>query len=420
MGRALCQDEAACRREFAPRYSRMVNRARDQAAFSSSLELRHTIDVPIDQSLLALYAAGRDCSCPVHCTRPRSQRIATPSQAFGQRDLAAARPGQRQPIQRNRRAQQGAEAASASAPHRWTTQPAEIFANPTRAYPPSCLTMACRFRSFRQRQCDPAPHCKQTSTCSAIRPYSAAATAECKLHRSRYGHASGAWPARNGHIGDRTAVEIDRPAAKRRQHAPYPTIPACRCTQGSNTCQRPARRRSEYILLHDVPVNTAVCSSDIWVLENFYGQHDAVRLQPGVRADHRQLQHAIESHYDRSVPAYNTRAIRRGLAAVADQRLHEHQLVRSAAQRRRHADAGLRQRRRSDAYLHRRLVHVRPNRIAVLAVRARHDQYRRPHSHQRRQRTTRPTAASPETSAQPATFTQWGTIEFQFPGLATP
>jgi hypothetical protein len=173
-------------------------------------------------------------------------------------------------------------------------------ANPNRAYPPSCLGDGLPFGLFKASQNDPGPLQAQL-----ILPgdYNACQTGgnanECNYQEqvtvSVWRVACSKDTLGNGHSA--TLLQIDRPCGACSNVSLYPTFPLVAVTQGNN---------SLYIRLANDPntvftatyANTPVVSSDIWVLENFYGS--------SVQFDYNQaftltLDNAIQFN----VPAYN-------------------------------------------------------------------------------------------------------------------
>lgn len=149
-----------------------------------------------------------------------------------------------------------------------TTHAGEIYANPFRAYPPSCLGDGLPFRSFPQSNGDPAPQ-QQTLTLPGDpgQCLGGGNNAEC-IHTEPV--TVTVW--RVACSNDQTAVlvEIDRSAANEGNTTLYPTFPLVEITQNNNTLS-PARLVDDPNTFYaTTSVNTALFSSDIYVLENYY------------------------------------------------------------------------------------------------------------------------------------------------------
>ena len=147
-----------------------------------------------------------------------------------------------------------------------TARANDIFANPNRAYPPSCLSDGLPFGVFRQFNSDPAPLQKQMvlpgdiATCGGSNP-------ECTYSETV---TVSVWRVPCSGNTSATLLEIDRPCGSCSTTSLYPTFPLVLATQGN---------KSLYIRLADDPntwftttyANTPIVTSNIWVLENFLG-----------------------------------------------------------------------------------------------------------------------------------------------------
>lgn len=140
-------------------------------------------------------------------------------------------------------------------------KPAEVFANPDRAYPPSCLNSPMPLNMWQN---DPNALQAQINlvgdpfaSSSAERNYIEPVTVTLFRVACADGYSA-------------TLLEIARPSAKEGNFTLYPTFPAISVAQGSNNV---------YIRLPDDPNTffsttyslTPVVNSDVYVLENFYG-----------------------------------------------------------------------------------------------------------------------------------------------------
>jgi hypothetical protein len=188
---------------------------------------------------------------------------------------------------------QASMAASRQVAPPGTTRANDIFANPNRAYPPSCLSDGLPFGVFRQFNSDPAPQQKQMilpgdiATCGGNNP-------EC-THTEQVTVSVWRVPCSGGTSA--ALLEIDRPCGASCDPALYPTFPLVLATQGNN---------SLYIRLADDPntwytatyVNSPIYGSNIYVLENFL---------VGTQFDFNQaFSLNLDNHtIDFSMPAYN-------------------------------------------------------------------------------------------------------------------
>jgi hypothetical protein len=149
-----------------------------------------------------------------------------------------------------------------------TTLPGEVYANPFRAYPPSCLGDGLPFRTFPQSNGDPAPQ-QQTLTLPGD-------PGQClgggNAQECNYSEPVTVTVWRVACSNNKTAVllEIDRSASNEGNTTLYPTFPLVAITQNSSALV-PARLVDDpNTFFATTSVNTAVYSSDIYVLENYF------------------------------------------------------------------------------------------------------------------------------------------------------
>jgi hypothetical protein len=174
----------------------------------------------------------------------------------------------------------------------------DIFANPTRAYPASCLGDGLPFGVFRQSPNDPAPQQKQmilpgdVATCGGSNPectYTEQVTVSvwrvpCSVDSA-------------GHPQSATLLEIDRPCGGCGNTSLYPTFPLVLATQGNNSLyvRLAPDQNTWYTATY---VNSPIATSNIWVLENYLS---------GTQFDFNQaFSLNFDNHtIDFSVPVYN-------------------------------------------------------------------------------------------------------------------
>jgi len=149
-----------------------------------------------------------------------------------------------------------------------TAQPSEIYANPFRAYPPSCLADGLPFRAFPQSNGDPAPQQKAlTLPGDPGQCFGDGNAQECN-----YSEAVTVTVWRVACPNNQTAVlvEIDRSEANEGNTTLYPTFPLVALTQGTNSLSPVRLVDDPNTFYATTSVNTALYSSDIYVLENYY------------------------------------------------------------------------------------------------------------------------------------------------------
>lgn len=140
------------------------------------------------------------------------------------------------------------------------TKPAELFANPDRAYPPSCLSSPMPLGMWQN---DPnALH----ATINLIGdPYAGGSEATYVepdiVYVFRVVCSSGQ---------SATLVEIDRPSANEGNTSSYPTLPAVSVQQGSNNIYVRLANDPNTFYSTSYALNPLI-NSDVFVLENFYG-----------------------------------------------------------------------------------------------------------------------------------------------------
>jgi len=144
-------------------------------------------------------------------------------------------------------------------------QPSEIFANPFRAYPPSCLSDGLPFGQFPQSNGDPAP---QQQTLNLLGD-----PAECfgggNSTECNYSEPVTVTVWRVACSNNQTAVlmEIDRSGTNPNL---YPTFPLVEVTQ-NNTTLTPTRVVNDPNTSYaNTFVNSPLYGSDIYVFENYF------------------------------------------------------------------------------------------------------------------------------------------------------
>jgi hypothetical protein len=178
--------------------------------------------------------------------------------ALSQVDLARAQQVRAQMQAQANQAKAAAQKPTVAGAKPGNVKPAELFANPDRAYPPSCLNSPMPLGMW---QSDPNVIAKQIFLIGD--PYAGGAEAgyleKVTVNLFRVACSGGK---------SATLLEIDRPSTASTTY--YPTLPAISVAQGSNNI---------YIRLANDP-NTffstnysldPLTQSDVFVLENFYG-----------------------------------------------------------------------------------------------------------------------------------------------------
>jgi hypothetical protein len=181
-----------------------------------------------------------------------------------------------------------------------TTRPNDIFANPNRAYPASCLVDGLPFGVFRQSPNDPAPLQQQMILPGDVTTCFGGNNPECTYTEQV---TVSVWrvPCSKDSAGNpQSAVllEIDRPCGGCDNQPLYPTFPLVLATQGNSSLY--IRLASDQNTWYSATyASSPIGHSDIWVLENFLGS--------AVQFDYNQaFSLNLDNHtIDFSVPAYN-------------------------------------------------------------------------------------------------------------------
>ncbi|HEY7872700.1 MAG TPA: hypothetical protein VIC31_08285 [Rudaea sp.] len=137
---------------------------------------------------------------------------------------------------------------------------AELYANPDRAYPPSCLSSPIPLGLWQN---DPNALLGQVKLIGD--PYAGGSEATyqetVKVYVFRVACTSGL---------SATLMEIDRPSSMEGNTSLYPTLPAVSVAQGSNNIYVRLANDPNTFLSTTYALNPLV-NSDVFVLENFYG-----------------------------------------------------------------------------------------------------------------------------------------------------
>ncbi|MHB8678640.1 MAG: hypothetical protein ACYC7G_02735 [Rudaea sp.] len=140
------------------------------------------------------------------------------------------------------------------------TKPAELFANPDRAYPPSCLNSPMPLGMWQN---DPNAQSVQVNLLGD--PYAGGSEAsyveQDTIYLFRVVCTSGL---------SATLMEIDRPTASEGNTSLYPTLPAISVQQGSNNFYIRFANDPNTFFSTNYALNPLI-NSDVFVLENFYG-----------------------------------------------------------------------------------------------------------------------------------------------------
>jgi len=207
----------------------------------------------------ALAAIALACATSTFAAEGAANRTASASQVMAARQSALATA---QTLNRPAGARQALTAAAG------TTQAGEIYANPFRAYPPSCLGDGLPFRTYPQSTGDPTP--QQQSLTLPGDPgqcFGGGNAQECN-----YSEAVTVTVWRVACPNSQTAVlvEIDRSQTNDGNTTLYPTFPLVSITQGTSSLSPVRLVDDPNTFFATTSVNTAVYSSDIYVLENYY------------------------------------------------------------------------------------------------------------------------------------------------------
>ena len=137
---------------------------------------------------------------------------------------------------------------------------AELYANPDRAYPPSCLSSPIPLGLWQN---DPNALVGQVTLIGD--PYAggseASYTETVKIYVFRVACTSGL---------SATLMEIDRPSSTEGNTSLYPTLPAVSVAQGSNNIYVRLANDPNTFFSTTYALNPLI-NSDVFVLENFYG-----------------------------------------------------------------------------------------------------------------------------------------------------
>ena len=207
----------------------------------------------------ALAAIALACATSAFAAEGAANRTASASPVMAARQSALATA---QTLNRPAGARQALTAAAG------TTQAGEIYANPFRAYPPSCLGDGLPFRTYPQSTGDPTP--QQQSLTLPGDPgqcFGGGNAQECN-----YSEAVTVTVWRVACPNSQTAVlvEIDRSQTNDGNTTLYPTFPLVSITQGTSSLSPVRLVDDPNTFFATTSVNTAVYSSDIYVLENYY------------------------------------------------------------------------------------------------------------------------------------------------------
>lgn len=197
------------------------------------------------------------------CTATAFAADGTPSRAVSASEIFAARQSAVAAAQALQPAGARRQAVAAGG----TTQPSEIYANPFRAYPPSCLGDGLPFRTFPQSNGDPAPQQQQlTLPGDPGQCLGGGNNAEC-IHTEPV--TVTVWRVACSNNQTAVLMEIDRTAANE-QGTLYPTFPLVAITQDNSTLFPVRTVNDPNTFYANTLVNTALYFSDIFVLENYF------------------------------------------------------------------------------------------------------------------------------------------------------
>ena len=189
------------------------------------------------------------------------------------------------------------------------TGPSEVFANPYRAYPPSCLNNG--LSNYPPSGNDPAP--LQTPLLlvgDLTQCVGGGSATECNYSETV---TVTLWrvPCANnpttGQGNSAVLLEIDRPAANENNTTKYPTFPAVVVTQNNKSLQVRLANDANTFWTTTYP-NTPLYSSNIWVFENYIGSQ--------IQFDFNQAFNVTLDNLQISVPAYNKSLYAASLAAL--------------------------------------------------------------------------------------------------------
>lgn len=222
-------------------------------------------------------------------------QAAGPSAAGAQLDLAQAQQirAQMQAQIIGGKAMAGAKAVAGAKPGGATA--GEMFANPDRAYPPSCLNSPIPLGLWQN---DPLARYAQIRLIGD--PYAggneATYSETVKIYVFRVVCTSGL---------SATLMEIDRPSNMEGNTSLYPTVPGVSVTQGGNTLYVRMANDPNTFFSTTYALNPLV-NSDVFVLENFYGGSIQLNYNNALTLTVDTLNQADPNRYTNfNLPAYN-------------------------------------------------------------------------------------------------------------------
>lgn len=205
----------------------------------------------------ALTAMVFACTTAAFAADSTPSRTVSASEVFAARQSAVATAQALQPAGAKRQA----VAASGG-----TAQPSELFANPFRAYPPSCLGDGLPFRSFPQSNGDPAPQQQQLTLLGDPAQCLGGGNAqECNYQEPV---TVTVWRVACSNNQAAVLLEFDRTTTAE-QGTLYPTFPLVSITQ-NNLTLFPVRVVDDPNTIYaNTYANSPLYFSDIFVLENY-------------------------------------------------------------------------------------------------------------------------------------------------------
>lgn len=210
-------------------------------------------------------------------------------------DLARAQQVRAQMQAQARQAMASAQKSGSAGAKPGGARAAELFANPDRAYPPSCLNSPMPFKMWQN---DPNALVAQVNLIGD--PYAggseAAYVETVKVYVFRVVCTSGK---------SATLVEIDRPTANEGNASLYPTLPAISVLQGSNNLYVRSANDPNTFFSTTYALNPLV-NSDVFVLENFYGSSTQIDYNQALSLTVDTLNRNDPNRYTTfNLPAYN-------------------------------------------------------------------------------------------------------------------
>ena len=207
----------------------------------------------------AFAAIALACATSAFAAEGAANRTVSASQVMAARQSALATA---QTLNRPAGARQALTAAAG------TTQAGEIYANPFRAYPPSCLGDGLPFRTYPQSTGDPTP--QQQSLTLPGDPgqcFGGGNAQECNYSEPV---TVTVWRVACPNNQTAVLVEIDRSQTNDGNTTLYPTFPLVSITQGNSSLSPVRLVDDPNTFFANTSVNTALYRSDIYVLENYY------------------------------------------------------------------------------------------------------------------------------------------------------